>query len=369
MSDPVFTPRPYLDLVAGMVEHMRSTTTRITDFNIGSVSRSILEANAAVLEEYYQDFYSGLSRAIPTAIYIGFGFDLLPAIAASGLVRFTRSGSTAAPLTIPAGTRLVSTTGVYYVTSASATMATGHATVDVAVTAETAGVLGNADPLMLSIVSAGGVLSATNPSSMSGGADIETDDQRADRFQAWIKTLSNCTLAVLEYQAKVPALYNATTGVVSERAQYASAENTVGHVNLWVHNGSYGASAELLAAIQLHIDGYRDPVTDEWVNGYKPAGMRVDVRTPAHVALDVSLELSKSASSSVATVTSGVRGAIERLLLGIKPGEQMRPIDIVNAALSVSGVTGCEILSPTAARTVGGGTMLYLDDLSVTWVG
>lgn len=369
MTDTIFEPKPYSEIVAGMVEQVRSTTDKLTDFNVGSVTRSLLEANAVELDDYYQAVHAGLLRAIPTSIFIGFGFELLPAVAASGVILLTRTGSTAATLTIPAGTKLISTAGAYYSTLAAATFAIGSATTTVIAAADVAGIAGNADPNTLALASGSGTVSATNSASMAGGLDVETDEQRAERFQAWIKTLANCTIATLEYHSKIPTIYDPDTGVAVERAQYATAEETVGHVNLWIHNGSFGASPELLAAVQAHIDGYRDPDTDEWVGGHRPAGMRVDVRTPAHVALDVSLELSRTASSTAATVISGVRGAIERVLMGIRAGEQMRPIDLVNAALSVPGVTGCEILAPTAAQTVGGGKMLYLDTLSVTWVG
>ncbi|NCU21480.1 hypothetical protein EOM89_12360, partial [Candidatus Falkowbacteria bacterium] len=90
----IFTPKPFSEIVADQVERVRLSTDRLTDFNVGSVVRSLLEANAVELDDYYQEMYLGLMRAIPTAIYIGFGFERQPAVAAAGVATFSRISAT-----------------------------------------------------------------------------------------------------------------------------------------------------------------------------------------------------------------------------------------------------------------------------------
>ena len=353
MTD-VFTPKPFAEIVAGMVEHARASTDRLTDFNVGSVVRSLLEANAIELDDYYQAVHAGLLRAIPTAIYLGFGFDLLPAVAASGMVRFDNDGTGEA--TVPAGTRLLSMAGIEYTTNADLIVPPGGSA-EVAATATLPGVLGNADPETLTAIA---TVPGTNPALMSGGRDAESEEQRAERFAAYIRALARGTMAALEYGCTIPALLHPVSGAVVERVQRASVFETPGHVDLFIHNGSFGASDALITAVQTEIDGYRDQ--GAWFGGWRPAGMRVDVQALVETPVAISMEVTGSP-------TSAVRGAVERLLRAALPRELIRPIDLVNAVLAVGGVLGASVLSPTQTLVVPDNAILYLDEWSVTWVG
>ena len=118
----IFTPKPAADITADLIEWVRGGTDKLTDFNVGSVVRTLLEAHADELDDYYQAIYYGLLKAIPTAIYIGFGFDVQPATAASGYVVFTRLGELGLPLDIPAGTPLIANSGARFLTQSAVTM-------------------------------------------------------------------------------------------------------------------------------------------------------------------------------------------------------------------------------------------------------
>ena len=366
----IFTPKPFAEIVAGMAERVRTSTDRITDFNVGSVVRSLLEAGAVELDDYYQEMYGGLLHAIPTAIYLGFGFDLRPAVSASGTAVFTRIGNTDQALLIPAGTRLQSLAGNYYVTDALVTIAVGATQASVIVTAEVVGAAGNADPGALSLASTeigGNVLSATNPAILSAGEDAETQEHRAERFAAFIRALARGTPAAMEYAATLPALYHPITGVLSERVQRAAIAETPGYVELFIHNGSYGASEDLIAAVQRLIDGYHDTDLDAWVGGYRPAGMRVDVLPMTDLAFDLEIELTALPMAVQETVENNLSAALARWMLARLPGELVRPIDIINVALGIDGVAEALILAPTSTHTVAANTILYLRTLEVTW--
>lgn len=59
----------------------------ITDFNEGSVIRSILESNSEIISSISIDYKNGLMKAIPIALYQGFGFKLKGATNAIGFIR------------------------------------------------------------------------------------------------------------------------------------------------------------------------------------------------------------------------------------------------------------------------------------------
>lgn len=365
----IFTPKPFAEIVADQVERVRLSTDRLTDFNVGSVVRSLLEANAVELDDYYQEMYLGLMRAIPTAIYIGFGFDRKPAVAAVGVAVFTRVGAaTDEARLIPQGTRLVTTGGAYFVTDADVTIPVGASTAQVTVTAEVPGAAGNAAANSLLLTTTGaGYYTVTNPAILSGGEDAETDEQRAERFAAFIRALARGTPAALEYAATIPALYHPVTGVLAERVQRAAVYETPGYVALYIHNGSYGASSALVQAVQATVDGVRDAELNAWLGGYRPAGMRVVVQAMSDLAVDVALELSAGIGAVQADLATALEAKLAAWLRAVMPGRQVRPIDLINLALGVEGVTAATLLAPTASFTVAASTVPYLRTLALTW--
>src|SRR3546814_7934576 len=84
-----FQTKDFVSIVASMINWMRSTQSKITDFNIGSVARTMVEAPAAEIDELYQQFFFGLKEAIPVSVYQSFDFEPIEAVPAAGLVRIS----------------------------------------------------------------------------------------------------------------------------------------------------------------------------------------------------------------------------------------------------------------------------------------
>ncbi len=91
VTDPTapFRTKDFLTLIDGMILTARAHTERVTDYNVGSVARTLLEAPGLELDALYQAMTLNLLDAIPVAIYQGFSFTALPAMAAAGFVTFT----------------------------------------------------------------------------------------------------------------------------------------------------------------------------------------------------------------------------------------------------------------------------------------
>ena len=62
----------------------------LTDFNAGSKVRSLLESNSEIISSIAMDFKEALYKAIPVALYDGFGFEKKAATYASGFLRLYR---------------------------------------------------------------------------------------------------------------------------------------------------------------------------------------------------------------------------------------------------------------------------------------
>lgn len=115
-----------------------------------------------------------------------------PATKATGIVTFTGTPGTH----IPAGTRVSTastetTPAVVFVTNADATISESG-TVDVTVTAEQAGALGNvpAESILFLVEPIAGVTGVTNTAATSGGADEESDESLLARYLARVRNPS-----------------------------------------------------------------------------------------------------------------------------------------------------------------------------------
>jgi len=81
-----FQIKSFAAIAASMINYARATQDEITDFSVGSVARTIMEAPAIEIEELYQRMLAGILEAIPVSVYRAFGFDPLEAAPARGYV-------------------------------------------------------------------------------------------------------------------------------------------------------------------------------------------------------------------------------------------------------------------------------------------
>jgi len=99
-----FQIKKFSSIVASMINWIAGVTDKITDFNVGSVTRSLLEAFAMELEELYYQLLQATEEAIEEAIYRSFNFPKNSAQRATGSVRFTRLVGSEILITISEGT-------------------------------------------------------------------------------------------------------------------------------------------------------------------------------------------------------------------------------------------------------------------------
>lgn len=223
----------------------------ITDFNPGSVVRTIVEAFALQigvndivptnLYQQMQDIYNG--AYIDTAI----GGDLdkvvaivgvtrIPATKAKGVVRFYANPSPESDIIIPAGT-LVSTqpnasgTQIVFTTDSQAVLTAGGSYVDVDVTAVESGTVGNVSANTITYLATPiyGITSLTNPSGTSGGTDEEDDDSLRERAKHALEVSAKATKNALYYAVKaVPGVGSVTVNdlpvreITNEQHLYSS---------------------------------------------------------------------------------------------------------------------------------------------------
>ncbi len=364
-----FRIKDFNTLIQDMILTARAHTERITDYNVGSVARTLLEAPGLEIDALYQAMYYGLIDAIPASLYEGFGFTALPAQAASGYATFTLSAPATTAVTIPQGTVLRIPGGTLtYQTQADAVIAAGASTATVRVAASAVGTAGNRDVHGLqdySVELSAGI-AIDNPQPISGGREAETDEERRTRFIRYLQSLARGTPTSLSYIAGQAQLLT-LDGLVMERAQRVSIEETPGHVNLYVWNGHGQTSSALCAAIANLVEGYWDESTQKWTPGYRPAGMRVDVLPMTDQALNISMELDAEPANRTDSLLAAAQSALAATVLTDPVNTQLRPVELLGSVLILPGIIGARLHTPTTAVTIPPYTALVPGVITVAW--
>lgn len=366
----MFRTKVFHDIIASMLGQMRATQNTITDFNVGGVARVMLEAPAAEIDQLYQMMAQGLIEGIPTAIYRSFDFDLLPARHANGVVRIFARPDHSAVVTIPVGFMVASVNGQRYQTAEQGVIPVGQEWVEVLASAIEPGPVGNvqAGTITRPISSGLGIVGVTNPQAFSEGRGAETPAERKLRFIEFVRTLARGTPASLQYIAKQAAILDPRTGVAVERVARATPEETTGHYNLYIYNGAGGTSDALVARCQQLVDGYNDPETGIPVSGYAPAGMRVDVHAMRELLIDATLEAQVPFAHRTEALRAQVLQVLRETIRGVPSGGRLRPLDLVNAAVSLDAVGGANIQSPLLTTPCPIDAVLLPGTLAVLWI-
>lgn len=376
----MFQIKDFASISAALVNWMRANTSRVTDFNAGSVVRTMLEATAVEIEELYIQAFVGLKEAIPVSVYQTFGFPALAAQSASGIVRFTAPGAAVAAISIPAGSQVKSSSnGQIYSTQASAFILIGQTYVDVLVAASTPGTVGNAEfgTITEIVGSLPGVSAVSNPSRFFNGRDAESVDERRARFQGYISTLARGVKAAVEYGAKTAKVVN-SLGVTIEYVAFAGvvepyiADPTqpISKILCYVHNGVSATSGDLVTEAQKIIDGYVDgdgnPVAG---SGWKAAGVVCVVAAASDAPVDVTGTVSVDPGFSDSAVLAECQSAVQGYIQGRPVGAKVQFAEVV-AILKrdVAGVVNVVITTPSADVVVASNAKAVPGTITLTAV-
>lgn len=369
-----FQLKDFASIAASMINHMRAATQRLTDFSIGSVARTLVEAPAVEIDQAYQQFFLGLKEAIPVATYQSFDFERLPAKAASGVLRFVPVAG-ATTFVIPRGTAVRAPDGtVSFVTQTDVTVLAGLTYVDVFAVASVAGSVGNCDAGALTEIlgSLPQVASVSNVVAVTNGRDIETDDERKTRFQAYVSTLSRGTTAAIEYGSKLAFLTD-SSGAISEAVAYVQVDEPwtrdtnqpISLVNVYVHNGVGSTSPDLVARVEEVLHGYYD-AEGVAVAGWKAAGVKVLVAAASEIPVNVAASVTLAPGYVFSTVQPLVAQAITNYLAGLVIGTGSVKAEIIAAVMGVEGVADVAVSAPAGNTAATIGQKIVAGSISVT---
>ncbi|NWL87035.1 MULTISPECIES: baseplate J/gp47 family protein [unclassified Paenibacillus] len=233
------------------------------------------------------------------------------AVAAIGKVMFSGTPGT----TVPTGTvvatpadEITDEASIEYKTLEAVALGTDGSGI-VPIRALVAGRSGNVPAGVINVMSTSisGITAVINPNETTGGTDVESDELLLERFYAQVRN-------------------QGTSGNKAQYMKWAGEVAGVGGVQvipLWNGPGTVGiylldadkraANAEIIAAAQKHID----PTMDGQGEGVAPAGPVVTVMGAKEVPIEISVQLTLAAGSTMEEVRGyiedGVRAYLKQL--------------------------------------------------------
>ena len=329
----MFTIRNFDAIALAEINHARATQDTITDFNIGSLVRTLLESPAVELDEFYQLMLSGILDAIPVAVYKAFDFNTQDPGQARGLVTLNFTLPIVDEFTIPVGTIFNSNTQSY-LTETDTLVEQGATSVSFYVICANTGVQGNAQPNAITQVQ-NYILpndTAITNEAITSGRDGETDAERMNRFANYVRSLVRGTLFSVVYAGSSAVIRN-NTGQVTEYISRISPEESPGHVYLYIWAGNGAPSSALIAAAQLIVDG------TEGVGGYRADGMRVEVLAMIEQPVDINLSVKVFPGNPTGdVVTALINTALTALIANVNSGGTLYAAAVVDTVLAITGI-------------------------------
>lgn len=324
---PNVTSKSFTQLVSDMATAVQGRASALTDFAVGSILRSIIEAVAAVgvwLESLIllllQTTRASTSSGPDLDTWVNdYGVTRLGAVASTGVCTFARFTNTMQAI-IPIGTLTQTSDGTqqfkviidltntaYNATLGGYVISPGTGSVSALVQAVIAGSAGNAVAGSISVIAQAiqYVDTVTNTLNFTNGSDAESDTALRARFVAYIASLSKATKL---------AIGNALLGLQSG-VSYTLVENysyggvyQPGYFYAVVDDGSGHPGAGFLSSASNAIDAVR-PFTSTF-------GVFAPVVVTASATMNATIVSGYDPVATKALVQAAVLAYIQTLTLG-----------------------------------------------------
>lgn len=354
----------FTTLVQDQVAAIQAGAKALVDLTVGSILRSIVEANASI-QLWLQGLILQLLAITRAATSTGsdldswvgdFGLTRTAAVAASGTVTFARFTTTNQAL-IPIGATVQTgdgtqkytvtidtTNGAYSAGQGGYVVGAGVTSLNVPVLAVTAGAAGNAQAGQVSTLTSpiSGIDTVTNASTFTSGADAETDPALRVRFINYIASLSKATKSAIGNA--ITSLRAGLSYSFVENLTYGGAAQ-LGYFYVVVDDGTGAPSGSLLTSVSNAIDAVR-PVTSTF-------GVFAPVVQNASVVMTATIASGYDPVATKALITAALKTYINSLALGQSLTYSRLAQIAYDASPSVTNIT---------AVTLNGGT----SDLAAT---
>lgn len=332
------------EMVTDYEEYMTKATGQTVTLPRSSPHRGVLYAAALQIYQAFQYIDRAGKQSLLKYSYSDFldnlgllkGVTRSPATAAVTTLRFTVSAVRQVATAIPKGTRVSAGGSVYFATDEYAEIPAGGSTVDVPATCTDTGTEGNdlaAGDLTTMVDPLPYVASVTNTTATEGGADVESDDDLAERIY----------LAPGAYSTAGPEdgyLFHAKQFNPSIGDVVATSNQAAGTVDIvFIMSDGKTPGTEMINGLKEYLNGKtRRPMTD-----------LVNVSAPAEVTytVDLTYYINRSDSARAVAIQEAVQTAVDDYLTWQRTiGRDINPSKLV-ALVMAAGAKRVTVTAPT----------------------
>ncbi|MEE8664210.1 MAG: baseplate J/gp47 family protein [Acetobacter sp.] len=331
-------------LVNNAIASAQSTCSSLRDFSVGSVARSLMEANATIA--LWQQ-YLALQVLSVTRLSSSFGDDVdswlsqygierLGAVPATTTQTFISLSPGSSSSVVPFGSIVKTSDGkiIFSVSKDSSNQwwsetaggyvrPMGVSSINCPVICTTAGASGNVMAGVINLLGTqiSGIDTCTNLNSVTNGADQESDESVKNRVVKWFASLSSATQ---------DAINSAVSGV-SSKLTYQIIENDdggnkrQGFFRVVIDDGSGDVSDSMLSTVAAAIDTER-------ACGIEYAVLRADL-----VKVDVVIPVVLADGVTLDTVSSGVILAVTNYINDLSVGDSCNYTKLSSISLAAAG--------------------------------
>jgi hypothetical protein len=297
--------KTFPEYLTNMIDYLVVNSSGLTNFNVGSRIRSLLEAIAYELSRSDADTLRGFISAIREGMYGIFGFERKPGTVAVGYVTITR------PTSQPTGNIdypifQIDLYGVKFESTQVNVMGDGQPQFTIEVKALDAGLEGNILSFSIDTDQGNGTIiplgvdpilynRVYNAVDFEGGTEQESDADREGRFQAFIQNLGKSTEQGIRAEIlKHPQVVEAV--VLSNVNPFTGLSET-GWVTIYISDGTVAPPQSLIDEITKIVEGDINDITN--YPGLAAAGVRVYVGGIDVLEVDISVSIDVKIGSSL----------------------------------------------------------------------
>jgi uncharacterized phage protein gp47/JayE len=371
----MFQIKDFTSIVGSMINYAKATQSKLTDFTIGSVTRTIIEAPAIEIEELYQQMWLGIKEAIPVALYEAFDFRKLPAQRSIGTINVKLLKS-ASVLKIPAGTAFISmVTNDSFYSVEDVTVNSIEKSADILLSAKKQGIINPViaqSPFTSDAVPS--FVSASAKATFSNGRLEETDEEMRYRFMDYIQNLARSPLASIHYALLNKVFITNNSGEVTERVKQAKivekfildTTSPPGIFYAYIHNGNNGsitASEALITQTLAILNGYTDN-TGKKIIGYKAAGIQVIIEAVSNKTLIIEYTATIDNTVDKTVISTAITDAIQSYFNSTDIGGTIYLAELISSVMALPDVINVNFERPVADQTAKSNEKIVLGKLT-----
>lgn len=309
------------ELLNDMIGWMVTRGSKISNFSVGSVSRTLLEAISLEMEALYYQMSKGFKHALQHSVFYSFGFSKKSAIPSTGMVTVRFKSDIPYNMVIPKGYKFstVPVRGkvIHFASTQDVACVSGDRVAVVPVECTTPGIIGNvpAGAIKICVNPLPFTESVFNQLDFNNGAEEEDVAEVKKRFTEYIQTLSKSTIAAVQYGCLT---VQGVTGVfVDER---------IGVLDIYVHD----INGDLTPALEK-------AVVDTLIN-YRAGGIEVRVLPVTKVGIDLSIEVILAPGFDGGKYQQMIRDSVTDYLNAYTVATSLRRADLIRFIMNIDTV-------------------------------